>query len=222
MYPERVSTCKNISPAEHPDMKNSLSMVIGTALLALISWTSYGQKQKPSSTALSSPLPVSWQKSDRIIDWQPVRIMSEAKVLEIVDVKVAEKSITIGQPFAANDDWLDALTFRIRNISGKTINLLGFGVGFPELTANGGVTPMFSITYSAESVKRDSAPQKPLMPGEETDLKLPEDQLAIMRRVGLRTIGTANLSKVNILPGLVTFDDGSRAGGFSLRRRVSN
>ncbi len=168
---------------------------------------------------ISLPFLVSGQQQDKIVDWQPVHVMSEAKVLEIVDIKVDGKSITIGQPFTANEDWLDTLTFRVRNISGKTINLFGFGVAFPEINANGH-TPMFSITYGANSPKRDSSARKPLLPDEEVDLKLPEDQLEIMRRVSMNTSGTSNLSKVNILPGLVTFEDGSRIGGISLRRHV--
>jgi hypothetical protein len=165
------------------------------------------------------PFVISAQQKDKIIDWQPVLIMSEARVLEIADIKVDGKSITVGQPFIANEDWLNTLTFKVRNTSGKVINHFGFGVAFPEIDANGH-TPMFSITYNANSSKRDFRTRKPLLPDEEVDLKLPEDQIEIMRRVSMNTSGTANLNKVNILPGLVTFADGSSMGGLSLRRRV--
>jgi hypothetical protein len=168
---------------------------------------------------LSIPFVISGQQTDKIIDWQPVRIMSEARVLEITDIKVDGKSIAIGQAFTANDDWLNTLTFKVRNTSGKVINHFGFGVAFPEINANG-QAPMFSLTYNADSSKRDSRARKPLLPGEEVDLKLPEDQIEIMRRVSMKTSGTSNLNKVNILPGLLTFADGSGMGGISLRRRV--
>ena len=168
---------------------------------------------------VSLPLLVFGQQQDRIVDWQPVRIISEAKVLEVVDVKVDGRSIKIGQPFTANEDWLNTLTFRVRNISNKTINLFGFGVAFPEINATGH-TPMFSITYGANSSKGDSGARKPFLPDEEVELKLPKDQLEIMREVSTKAIGTSNLNKVNILPGLVTFEDGSRIGGISLRRQV--
>jgi hypothetical protein len=169
---------------------------------------------------LSLPFLVSGQQQERIVDWHPVRNVSAAKVLEIVDIKIAGKSITIGQPFTANEDWLDTLTFRIRNISGKTIKLLGFGVAFPEINANGH-TPGFSVVYGVDAAQRDSSLRKFMVADEEVDLKLPEDQLAIMRQVSLNTGGTSSLSKINILPGLVTFEDGSRSGGISLRREVS-
>jgi hypothetical protein len=36
------------------------------------------------------------------------------------------------------------------------------------------------------------------MPDEEVDLKLPEDQLEIMRRVSMKLTGTSNLNKVKL------------------------
>ena len=90
----------------------------------------------------SIPFLVYGQQADRIVDWHPVRQGTEARVLEIVDIKVNGKSIEIGQLFAADEDWLDTLTFRVRNVSGKTITVLGFGVGFPELGVSGPI-PMF-------------------------------------------------------------------------------
>ena len=169
---------------------------------------------------LSLPLLASGQQQSRIVDWQPVVIKSDAKVLEIVDMKVAGESITIGHLFTANEAWLNTLTFRVRNISGKTIKDFGFGVAFPEINANGR-TPMFSIKYyGAESTKGDAGPRKRLMPDEEVDLKLPEDQLEVMRQISMKLTGTSNLSKVNILPGLVGFEDGSGVGGFSLQRQA--
>jgi hypothetical protein len=161
---------------------------------------------------LSLSFLASGQQQDRVVDWQPVIIKSEAKVLQIVDIKVAGESITIGHFFTANDAWLNTVTFRVRNISGKIIKYLGFGVAFPEIDANGR-TPMFSITYGTESIKGVASTRKLLMPDEEVDLKLPEDQLEIMRQISMKLTGTSNLSKVNILPGLVGFEDGSGIGG---------
>jgi hypothetical protein len=169
---------------------------------------------------LSLAFLVSGQQQDRVVDWQPILIKSQAKVLELVDLKVEGKSITIGDFFTANEAWLNTLTFRVRNISGKTIEHLGFGVGFPEINANGR-TPMFSITYyGAESTNGVASERKLFRPDEEVDLKLPEDQLEIMRQVSVKLTGTSNLSKVNILPGLVGFEDGSGVGGFSLQRQA--
>lgn len=165
------------------------------------------------------PLLVSGQQQDRVVDWHPAQGVTDAEVLELVDIKVGGESVRAGQPFAANEDWLDTLTFRIRNVSGKTIRLFAFGVAFPELDTNGfspGFTPAF---FDADSPERNTGARKTLPPGEEIDVKLPADQVEIMRRVSMRTFGTANLNRLNLAPGLATFEDGSRIAGFSLRRR---
>lgn len=202
-------------------MKTTLALLICAVLLSVVGLTAYGQKEHPSGVALSLHLPVTGLETDRVVDWHPVHIMTETKVLEIVDVKVAGESITIGQPFAADDDWLETLTFRVRNVSGKTITLFGFGIAFPELSASSVGAPGFSISFNAETARRDAGAPKPLMANEEVDLKLPPDQLAGMRRASAQMIGTRNLSRVNITVGLANFEDGTKTAGFSLRRQAS-
>src|SRR3982751_2474450 len=125
--------------------------------------------------ALSIPFLAHGQQSERVVDWLPVRLASEARVLEIVDIQVDGKTIKIGQPFTASEDWLNSLTFRVRNVSGKTIIILGFGVAFPEIDANGR-TPSFSIVYG-DYTQTDTSARKRLLADEEVDLKLPADQL---------------------------------------------
>jgi hypothetical protein len=167
----------------------------------------------------SLPLLVCGQQQDRVVDWQPVVIKSEEKILELVDTKVAGASITIGQTFTADEAWLNTLTFTIQNISGKTIKNFGFGIGFPELDPKGRL-PGFSITYYGVESSRDGAnARRSLLPGEQVDLKLPEDQLEIMRTMSVRVRGTPNLTKVKLLPALVNFEDGSGLGGVSLRKQ---
>ena len=173
-----------------------------------------------ATLTFSLPLIVCGQQQERLVDWHPTIAKSETKVLELVDTKVAGVSIAIGQVFRADDGWLNTLTFTVRNISGKTIKILGFGIGFPEIGSNEGM-PGFSITYKGEESMKDSPKAKKyLLPGEEVSLTLPEDQLEIMRRISMRERGTPNLTKVSILPGLVHFEDGSAIGGVSVRKQT--
>ena len=164
---------------------------------------------------------VSGQQREKIVDWHPFRVGSDAKVLEIVDVKVDGESITMGSPFTADEDWLDTLTFRVRNVSGKVIDNFAFGVAFPELAINsdGPGAPGFTIGYGGE-FPRNAGRGKVVLPDEEVDLKLPAEEIKGMRRASERTLGTPNLNKVTIAAGLLTFQDGSRLGGFSLRGRA--
>jgi hypothetical protein len=161
------------------------------------------------------------QQQERLVDWHPFRVATDAKVLEIVGVKVNGESITMGKPFTANGDWLETLTFRVRNVSGKVIDNFAFGVAFPELAINsdglGG--PGFTTGYGGDFPK-NAGRGKLMLPDEEVDLKLPADQVKGMRRASERMLGTPNLNKVIIAAGLLTFQDGSRLGGFSLRGRT--
>src|SRR5262245_14118854 len=166
----------------------------------------------------SLPLLICAQQQDRVVDLQPVVLKSEAKVLELVDTKVAGASITIGQLFTADETWLNTLTFTVRNISGKTIKNFGFGIGFPELGSDRGM-PGFSLTYGVKSLKDGAKAQEDLRPDEQVDLKLPEDQLEIMRQVSVRRRGISELTKLRVLPALVNFEDGSGISGVSLRRQ---
>jgi hypothetical protein len=160
------------------------------------------------------------QEQDRVIDWQPVVIKTEANVLELVDTKVAGKSIKIGQHFMADEAWLNTLTFTIRNVSGKTIKNFGFGIGFPECDPNGRL-PGFSVTYYGVKSTSDGAnSRRYLLPDEVVDLRLPEDQLEIMRKISVRVRGTSNLTQVKLLPALANFEDGTGMGGISLRKQT--
>jgi hypothetical protein len=164
---------------------------------------------------------VSAQQREKLVDWQPFRVATEAKVLEIVGVKVNGESVTMGTPFTADEDWLETLTFRVRNVSGKVIDNFAFGVAFPELAINsdGLGAPGFTTGYGG-NFPRNAGRGKVMLPEEEVDLKLPADQVKGMRRASERMIGTPNLNKVIIAAGLLTFQDGSRLGGFSLRGRA--
>jgi hypothetical protein len=164
---------------------------------------------------LSVAMTVDAQETNRLVDWPAVSPRSDAKVLEIIRITVKDTNVTPGQYFAAADDWLNKLTFRIRNVSDKTITRCGFGIGFPELSPGGGGMPGFSIVYDTEK-----KPEKlqPIPPGAEVEVTLPADQLEIMRQAAIRLIGTSHLTRIRILPGLATFADGSDIGGFSLRK----
>ena len=155
------------------------------------------------------------QEASRLVDWQPVVPLSEAKTLEIVGITVNDANVTAGQIFNAPDSWLDKLSFRIRNVSDKTITLFGFGIGFPEVDLGGGRTAMLSIGYDAE---KNSEKRQPIPSGSEVEVSLPPEQLALLRQVAAKLIGTTRLTRSNILPGLVNFGDGTKIGCISLRK----
>ena len=166
---------------------------------------------------LSWAMGVDAQESNRLVDWPTVSPPSSAKVLEIIRITVKDTSVTPGQYFVAADDWLDKLTFRIQNVSDKTITRCGFGIGFPELNpgGEGEGMPGFSVVYDT---LRNPGKLQPLPPEAVVEVSLPADQLKIIQQAAIRILGSSHLTRIKILPGLVTFADGSGIGGFSLRK----
>jgi hypothetical protein len=74
--------------------------------------------------------PVIAQVKSRLVpfpEWASSYVEDEETPLELVEIKVAGKSIILGQPFDADENWLKNMTLRVKNISNKPI--IAFGVG---------------------------------------------------------------------------------------------
>ncbi len=95
-----------------------------------------------------------------------LQLFRQIDAAEIEDIAVDGKSITVGQPFAAGDDWLKTFTVRVRDISGQrlvsaqvTLVLPEMGVGSPDIV----------FCYGCAAVEKE----KGFMPGEVVELKMP-------------------------------------------------
>ena len=95
-------------------------------------------------------------------DSQP---MAQIEALEIIDVRVGDKPIMLGDAFAAGDDWLKSLTVRIKNVSNLTIKTVQMNLFLPELMPGG---PMLHLCFGCGLIGTDET----IAPGEEVDLKL--------------------------------------------------
>ncbi len=166
---------------------------------------------------LSLAITVHAQETNRVVNWGVFSPGTDARVLEIIRITVKDTNVTPGQYFVASDDWLDKLTFRIQNVTDKTITRCGFGVGFPELNprGEGEGMPGFSVVYDTLKIP---GKLQPIPPGAVFEISLPSDQLNNLRRAASRHYDTSHLTRIIILPGLATFADGSGVGGYLLRK----
>jgi len=87
--------------------------------------------------------------------------------IELEDILINGRSILIGEPFVG--DFRD-LSFRVKNVSDKPVGFIQITVTLPEVTRPPQI-PFLLPTLA------DHKTQKPLLPGEQTDLKLPEGAL---------------------------------------------
>jgi hypothetical protein len=84
--------------------------------------------------------------------------------IELEDILIDGRSILIGEPFIGD---FRNLSFRVKNVSDKPISFVQITVILPEVPK--GPQVPFVLPRLA-----DSKTAKPLLPGEETNLKLPE------------------------------------------------
>ena len=65
-----------------------------------------------------------------------LQLFREVDGVEIQDILVEGKSITVGELFAADDDWLKTLTFRIKNISEQRLERIQISLVLPDMGQN--------------------------------------------------------------------------------------
>lgn len=100
-------------------------------------------------------------------------IPSIIKALEIVEIKLGDKPISLGQPFSASDDWLKNLTIKLRNISDKPIYSIMITFSLPEAQYKDFILPEaqykdFMMGKSLEHWR----PGRTYMPDEEFNLPM--------------------------------------------------
>lgn len=130
------------------------------------------------AVVLVSPTTVFSQSTDRILHWsEPVSIihtpgsgssavLAQIEALEIVDITVGSKSITIGEVFSADDLWLKSLTFRMKNVSNLNFSVAQLNLFFPETMPGG---PLVTLCYGCGDA---FGKVKNIAPGEEVEMKV--------------------------------------------------
>ena len=163
-------------------------------------------------------IPTLGQAKDRIIEYPifPVGFIEQAErinpsglknVLEIVDVKVAGRSITIGKPFSAEEDWLKSLVFRMKNTSERSITGARIHFGLPE-TKTDDKQLAFSFEYGKGlSTGIASDEQKIIKPNEEFELKFNEAQYQRHKKFISERSNLLSFSKILIGITTAKFED---------------
>src|SRR2546423_10825676 len=122
--------------------------------------------------------PVASQIKNRIIEWPEKstfnsrtnttpdnHVIDRIDEIEIESIVVEGQSVTIGEPFAAGDDWLREISFRVKNVSNRSIKHIQITLILPEIK-HGPDIPYLCLACGRKA-------ENPLLPGLETDLTLP-------------------------------------------------
>ena len=117
------------------------------------------------------------QDKSRIVEWHqppisdkntiPVKgtqAVSQIDVLEITGVVVDGKSVKLGQSFAADDNWIEKLTVKIKNVSNVTVSKVQMNLFLPQVMPGG---PLVTFCYGCGPTVG-----KTISPGEEVEMKV--------------------------------------------------
>jgi hypothetical protein len=165
------------------------------------------------------------QAPDKVVSWSEfpmgritqvapnMRLSPVEESLEMVDTTVDGKSIAIGEPFTASEDWIRNLTVRVRNISGQKIHSIEMSIVLPDVTLNDGRNYGFALRGGSTPAGK----QKPIMPGEEVELKWIEIEYQKFKERSVQLNGVAHITKAKIGMTAVLFTDGAMWGSDCLR-----
>ena len=118
------------------------------------------------------------QNKNRTLQWNEIpwsnrnmvgapgtEVLAQVEVLEVKEISVAGKSITIGEPFAADDNWITSLTLRVKNISNQSFASIQIDLILPEIMQGG---PLVPLCYGCGGVGMGQS----IAPGDEFEMKV--------------------------------------------------
>jgi hypothetical protein len=118
------------------------------------------------------------QSQNRIVQWSEnhlgsypattapgLQLFRQIDGIEIQGFAVGAKSITLGEPFAADDDWLRDFTVRVKNVSQQTLLSIQLDLFLREMPISLQVVFCYPCTGKAATVKR-----RDILPGVEVNL----------------------------------------------------
>ena len=127
---------------------------------------------------LSTAAAVFPQTQTRVIQWarspigsngeaaqKDLQLFPQIDGVEIEGIFVGDKSRFIGQRFVADDDWLKAIIFRVRNLTDQRLVRLQITLVLPEMGAE---SPDIPFCFGCEEVEK----AKGIKPGESVELKM--------------------------------------------------
>src|ERR1044072_526549 len=130
------------------------------------------------SMALCAVSPAFSQSSNKVLEWSKfpignynatsapdMELSKQINGIEIEEIRVDGKSIVIGEPFAADVDWLQHLTFLVKNVSSEQVMAIQIGLRLPEVNRSPQVVFIAGCKHDRN--------QPCVRPGDEVELRMP-------------------------------------------------
>lgn len=144
-------------------------------------------------------------------------------IVEITEIRVKGKVITLSEPFIANDNWLEDLLVKVKNTTNKPVAYITVELSFPETKVGEG-TLGWSITYGKKPDLGKSLPSSDLVePQKIVDLRISKDDYMQLQEFVKERISATDISNVFIRVRELIFADGVRwINGYLVRRDPQN
>jgi hypothetical protein len=186
-------------------LKTGITVVALSCLLATVVWS--------SRTSVGS---AAGQAREKTVETIPP-IFNEP--VKLVGVKVGQKGVKFGEKFAGPHDWLKGASFRLKNVSGKSIVFIELDVNFPETRASG---PEMSFRINlgrVPNINHQSAPLS-VLPGGELDVDIDDKRYGGLVKFVQERHSISDIGKARVEVGFVVFDDGMAWGAGSFYRQA--
>jgi hypothetical protein len=151
------------------------------------------------------------------------KALTRNEVVQISEIRVAQRAVEAGRGFEADDEWLNAVMLKVKNISNKPIVFLNVTVDFPETKGSGSVMSypiMFGLLPGSKLPQRNDPIF--ILPGDSLEIPLQQHYAKIKSFIEQRRL-IKEIRKAEIAIGFVVFADktGWTAGNF-LRQDPNN
>lgn len=195
-------------------------LTMSAGLLLGSAWSAATNKPFPNKPAQTQELPKLAPKPEKYIG-KYMTFPNEP--LEILELKVKEKSIQLDSRIKESNDWMNGLKFKVRNISGKNIVYFVVYLVFPETKSDQPIMA-YRLRYGADpKTPHQPNEEKTLAPNEETEFVISGNTYEKLKRFVERRIPLTSINVAVIDIGMVVFDDDTAwaTGGF-MRRDPAN
>jgi hypothetical protein len=170
---------------------------------------------RPVALIVLACLAVFPQTQKKVVEWSKfpfgsgkenvgpdIQLLRQIDGIELEEVKVGDKTIIMGGPFAGDVDWIRDLTFRVKNISNEQIMGIQITLNLPEMYRSPEVPFIGGCRHDKN--------QKCLMPGDEVELRMPRGGLYDwLKGVVVKEGGEVSMiDKVRIREMIVTLPNG--------------
>jgi len=195
-------------------------ILLALVVLGVIVWPTtkaIGKRTSPSNS--KQQLQSATLKGKMVIQ----RVHLANQPVEIVELTARGKRTRLNSEIDADDDWLNGLTLKFKNMSNKTISSIYLTLVLPDTEVNGNPQIGFPIRYGAAPPGAPQGIGAPIEPNQTTDITITEQTYNILKPNIESRISLKDLKQLHIVLDLIIFtDDTAWSAGETMRRDPNN